>query len=175
MPLTAAVARALFRLMAYKDEYEVARLHLAASFTDQLHQDFEGDFKLRYHLAPPLLPLGRDGRGRPRKIALGGWMRLPFQVLARLKVLRGTVFDVFGRTAERRMERELIAWYEELVGRLLCEVPRHGTSKLAPIAAAALDIRGYGPVKEAAAKDVRRRVAAMLDALAHEEPTRRAA
>lgn len=175
MPLTDATARALFRLMAYKDEYEVARLHLASSFADELHRNFEGDFKLRYHLAPPLLPLGRDGRGRPRKIALGGWMRLPFRVLARLKVLRGTMLDVFGRTAERRMERELIAWYEDLIARLLTALPDHGAAKLTPIAAAALDIRGYGPVKQAAATEVRRRVATMLADLAREAPTQRAA
>jgi len=163
--LTDAVARALFRLMSYKDEFEVARLHVATGFLEGLKRDFAGDFTVRYHLAPPFLPTGRDARGRPRKIALGGWMRGPFALLARLKRLRGTPFDPFGYTAERRAERALISWYDELIALMLRELPRVGAAPLLPIASAAMEIRGYGPVKENAIAEVRTRVARLVAAL----------
>ncbi|GAH67813.1 unnamed protein product, partial [marine sediment metagenome] len=109
--LTESVARSLFKLMAYKDEYEVARLHMQGGFLDELKREFEDGFSVQYHLAPPFLPSGQDARGRPRKRAFGQWIQTPLAALARLKVLRGTRFDPFGYTAERRAERELIAWY----------------------------------------------------------------
>ena len=167
--LTDAVARSLFKLMSYKDEHEVARLHVATGFREGLMREFTGDFKLRYHLAPPLLPAGRDARGRPRKIALGSWMHGPLALLARLKRLRGTPFDPFGYAAERRAERGLISWYDELVALALRELPRTGVARLVPIAAAAMEIRGYGPVKGKAIAEVKARVAQLVDAL-KEEP-----
>jgi indolepyruvate ferredoxin oxidoreductase len=163
--LTEAVARALFKLMSYKDEYEVARLHMDAGFLRTLAETFEGEFKVAYHLAPPLLSGAKDARGRPRKRRFGQWMQPVFRALARLKVLRGTPFDPFGRTEERRMERRLIGWYEQVVGELLAALPDGDTARLAAIAAAPMDIRGYGPVKQQAATEVQQRVAGLLAAL----------
>ncbi|MGO4712978.1 indolepyruvate ferredoxin oxidoreductase family protein [Bradyrhizobium sp. 2TAF24] len=173
--LTEAVARSLFKLMSYKDEYEVARLHLADSFADMLKREFDGNIRLNYHLAPPLLPLGRDARGRPRKIRIGGWLRGPFRLLVALKGLRGTALDPFGYTAERKMERALIAWYDDLIAVMLRELPRHGAAALLPLASAMMDIRGYGPVKDKAIADVRARVERLVAALATNDTPRRAA
>jgi indolepyruvate ferredoxin oxidoreductase len=156
--LTDAVARSLFKLMAYKDEYEVARLHMETGFLDELKQQFEGDFTVHYHLAPPLLPSQRDARGRPRKRSFGPWIQTPMSVLARLKVLRGTPFDIFGYTAERRTERALIGWYEAQIERILSQIDRQNFADLLTIAKAPMDIRGYGPVKEAAIHQVRSQV-----------------
>jgi indolepyruvate ferredoxin oxidoreductase len=164
--LTSTAAQALFRLMSYKDEYEVARLHVGTGFVDRLKRDFEGDFRISYHLAPPLIPTGRDARGRPRKIRLGSWLRLPFQALARLKRLRGTALDPFGHSAERRAERALISWYEDLIALMLRELPARGVAPLLPIAAAALEIRGFGPVKATAIAETRARVEGLVGALA---------
>jgi indolepyruvate ferredoxin oxidoreductase len=160
--ITGAVARSLFKLMSYKDEYEVARLHLSASFQSELEQQFDGDFKINYHLAPPLLPLGKDARGRPRKVQFGHWMRLPMRVLARLKAVRRTALDIFGYTRERRMERGLIDWYFDLIETFLAHLRADNLKQLLAIASAPMEIRGYGPVKEIAAKKVKADVAAML-------------
>ena len=153
-----AVARSLFKLMAYKDEYEVARLHLQSGFLQQLHRDYEGDFKVYYYLAPPLLPLGKDARGRPLKWRFGAWMQYPLALLAGLKRLRGTRLDVFGYTAERRMERELISYYENIIESLCGLLGRVDPQRLASIAKAPLEIRGFGPVKEQAALEIRARM-----------------
>ncbi|MDN5925817.1 MAG: indolepyruvate ferredoxin oxidoreductase family protein [Hyphomicrobiales bacterium] len=162
---TQAVARSLFKLMSYKDEYEVARLHMETGFTEKLKQEFEGDFKVHYHLAPPFLPLGHDARGRPNKKAFGQWIQVPFRVLARLKFLRGTGFDPFGHTAERQSERELIGWYEDVVERLLSSLGKADIEALAAIAAQPMEIRGYGPVKDKAVVEVMAGVAGRLAAL----------
>ncbi len=170
--LAEAVARSLFKLMAYKDEYEVARLHTETGFLERLAEEFEGDYTVHHHLAPPLLSTGKDHRGRPRKRRFGPWIRVPFRVLARLRRLRGTAFDPFGYTAERRRERDLIRWYEDLVAGLLAHLPRMGAGPLVPIAAAAMDIRGFGPVKDQAAREVQARVEAAVHALARSAPER---
>ncbi|RIK84923.1 MAG: pyruvate ferredoxin oxidoreductase [Hyphomicrobiales bacterium] len=162
--LAETVARGLFRLMAYKDEYEVARLHTQAGFAERLKREFDGDFRIVHHLAPPFLPAGLDARGRPLKRAFGPWIRLPMHVLARMKRLRGTPFDPFGRTAERRMERDLIRWYEAAVERGLARLTPQTHAALCEALAKATDIRGYGPVKEAAAARVRAEVDAALAA-----------
>jgi len=163
--LTQAVARSLFKLMSYKDEYEVARLHMQTGFLERLKEEFEGDFKVHYHLAPPMLPLGRDARGRPNKKAFGQWIQSPFRVLARLKFLRGTAFDPFGHTAERRSERELIGWYEGVVETLLSSLGKADIAALAAVAARPMEIRGYGPVKDKAVVEVKAEVADRLAAL----------
>ena len=160
--LTEAVAKTLFRLMAYKDEYEVARLHTQTGFADKLRSEFEGDFRIVHHLAPPFLPASRDARGRPLKHAFGPWVRVPFRLLARMKRLRGTPFDPFGYTAERRMERELIGWYEGLVAQALSEATPATREAWAAILAMPLDIRGYGPVKEEAVARAKGQVEATL-------------
>jgi indolepyruvate ferredoxin oxidoreductase len=155
-------ARSLFKLMAYKDEYEVARLHTRTGFAETLAAEFEGDFRVNYHLAPPMLPLGRDARGRPRKRQFGPWMHRAFAVLAWMKRLRGTAFDPFGHTAERRMERALIGWFEDILARCPGALTEANRATWARILQAPMDIRGYGPVKEEAAAKVKAEVAGLL-------------
>jgi indolepyruvate ferredoxin oxidoreductase len=168
--LTDAVARSLFKLMAYKDEYEVARLHMQTGFRDELKREFDGDFTVQYHLAPPFLPAGHDARGRPRKRAFGQWIQTPLRLLARLKGLRGTPFDVFGYSAERRAERELIAWYEAVIDMMLGNLDAARLPDLVAIAKAPMEIRGYGPVKDAAIDKTRAEVARLTARLAS-DPT----
>ncbi|RST85692.1 indolepyruvate ferredoxin oxidoreductase family protein [Aquibium carbonis] len=160
--LTTAVARSLFKLMAYKDEYEVARLHTQTGFADRLKQDFEGDFRIVHHLAPPMLAAGHDARGRPLKRAFGPWIRVPLNALARLKRLRGTVLDPFGYTAERRMERGLVAWYEAKVDAAVGRLTRDNQASLAEALALPMQIRGYGPVKEEAAARIKAQMERLL-------------
>ncbi|MCG3189365.1 MAG: hypothetical protein LKCHEGNO_01725 [Burkholderiaceae bacterium] len=146
--LTEAVARYLFKLMAYKDEYEVARLHTDPQFTAQIESMFEGDYKLVHHLAPPLTAR-RNAKGELVKRPYGPWMRKAFEVLVKLKSLRGTPLDVFGYTAERKTERRLIDEYKAS----LDEVLRSGLTSDARLALAVEiaripeEIRGYGHVK----------------------------
>ncbi len=157
--LTDAAARSLFKLMAYKDEYEVARLHMETGFLDKLKDEFEEGFTVSYHLAPPMLPLGKDWRGHPRKKAFGQWMQTPFRRLARMKRLRGTALDPFGWTAERRMERALPGWFEGVLDRQLAGLSAETLDRAVEIAKAPMDIRGYGPVKARAVDTVKARVA----------------
>jgi indolepyruvate ferredoxin oxidoreductase len=164
--LTEAVARVLFKLMAYKDEYEVARLHMQTGFIDELKREFEDGFSVQYHLAPPFLPSKHDARGRPRKRTFGQWIQMPLAMLARLKVLRGTRFDPFGYTAERRTERELIGWYEGVITQILDRLETADLPDLVAIAKAPMDIRGYGPVKDIAIAKVKPEVERLLAALA---------
>ena len=117
--LPRAVAINYAKLLAYKDEYEVARLYTDGRFEKQLRDQFDGDFRISFNLAPPLLGGGTDALGRPRKRAFGAWMMPLFRVLASLRGLRGTAFDMFGRSADRRLERELIAAYEKDVAAVL--------------------------------------------------------
>jgi len=143
-----AVANNYFKLLAYKDEYEVARLHSSPEFVESLKQQFEGDFRIAFNLAPPIVSRKDELTGEPRKKEYGAWVLPLFGVLAKLKVLRGTPLDVFGYTEERRMERGLITRYENTVE----EIMRHGTSRnhAAALRAASVaeKIRGYGHVKE---------------------------
>jgi indolepyruvate ferredoxin oxidoreductase len=145
--LSEAVARYLFKLMAYKDEYEVARLHTGKAFTDQIATMFEGDYKLVHHLAPPLTAKKND-RGELVKQPFGPWMRSAFGLLARMKGLRGTALDIFGRTGERRMERALIAEYRACIEELLQGLNAGNLALAVEIARIPEEIRGYGHVKE---------------------------
>jgi len=141
------VALTLARLMAYKDEYEVARLHSDPKFLERLNAQFAGDFKLTFHLAPPMLP-GRDpATGLPRKREFGAWMLPVFRVLKSFKALRGTPFDVFGHTQERRMERRLIEEYRATIDALVPRLTEHNLAAATELARAAADVRGYGHVK----------------------------
>lgn len=162
--LVREVALTLARLMTYKDEYEVARLHADPKFMALLREQFDGDFKIKFHLAPPMLP-GRDASGRPRKREFGGWMLPVFRVLQHFKKLRGTPFDPFGYTAERRMERRQIADYKALARQLVEQVQQSKLSIAIELAGAAYDIRGYGPVKDASVEEYEARRAALLAAL----------
>jgi indolepyruvate ferredoxin oxidoreductase len=145
--LTDAVARNLFKLMAYKDEYEVARLHADPAFLARLAEQFEDGFKLKYHLAPPLLA-AKNAKGELVKKTYGGWMKGAFGVLARFKGLRGTAFDVFGYTEERRTERMLIVEYRALVDELLASLSAQRLGDAVALASLPEEIKGYGHVKE---------------------------
>jgi indolepyruvate ferredoxin oxidoreductase len=146
--LAEAVARYLFKLMAYKDEYEVARLYTSGEFRRKLEQQFEGDWSLRFHLAPPLFAK-KDAEGRLLKQEYGAWVFTAFRVLAKLRFLRGTPLDAFGYTAERRGERRLIGDYEATVGGLLDGLAAGNVALAARIASVPEHIRGYGHVKHA--------------------------
>jgi len=145
---TESVARYFYKLMAYKDEYEVARLYTDGSFKEKLNEQFEGDFKLSFHLAPPLLA-GRDGGGRLKKRAYGSWVWPVFRILAATRRLRGTAFDLFGYTSERRAERALIAQYENVIGDVSSALGPHNHTLAIRIAGLPDQIRGYGHIKEA--------------------------
>jgi indolepyruvate ferredoxin oxidoreductase len=170
------VALSLARLMAYKDEYEVARLYSDPAFMQRLRAQFSGEFKLQFHLAPPMLP-GHDVDGRPRKRAFGAWTLRIFQILARLKGLRGTALDPFGYTAERRLERRLIAEYRGLIDSIAGRLDQANLQAGIALAQAAGEIAGYGPVKAASAKASESRLPALLDAFeaASAQPQSRAA
>ena len=145
--LTEAVARYLFKVMAYKDEYEVARLHTDPSFQAKVAEQFEGNFELRLHLAPPLFAKKND-KGELIKQQYGPWMLKAMGVLAKLKGLRGTALDLFGRTEERRMERALIAQYREDIERILAGLNADNHALALEIARLPEQIRGFGHVKE---------------------------
>ncbi|MCL4801558.1 MAG: indolepyruvate ferredoxin oxidoreductase family protein, partial [Burkholderiales bacterium] len=160
--LTEAVARGYAKLLAYKDEYEVARLHARPEFRASLDAAFEGGYRVRFHLAPPLLARRDPATGVPRKIAFGPWIAPVLRLLARLKVLRGTALDPFGRSAERRAERALVAGYEALVEELLARLAPERHALAVELAALPEAIRGYGHVKAAAIAAAKRREAELL-------------
>jgi indolepyruvate ferredoxin oxidoreductase len=154
--LTEAVARNLSKLMSYKDEYEVARLHADPAFLASLHERFEGDWQVRFHMAPPLLSKVDPKTGVPAKREFGPWLLPALRMLARLKRLRGTPFDPFGYTSERRTERALIGEYEALLDELLSGLSTDKHSLAVELARIPDRIRGYGHVKERHLADARR-------------------
>ena len=161
--LTEAVAQGLFKLMAYKDEYEVARLHADAAFAAKIGEMFDGEVKLVHHFAPPIL--GKtDAQGRPVKQAFGPWMHKALPWLAKLKFLRGTAFDPFGRTEERRTERALIQEYRASVEALLARLSKERLDTAVEIARLPLEIRGFGHVKAANLEKVRAKWLALMGA-----------
>jgi indolepyruvate ferredoxin oxidoreductase len=162
LPLTQAVARYLFKLMAYKDEYEVARLHTDGAFLSKVAAQFEGDVKLHYHLAPPLWAKHND-KGELQKQAFGPWVQTAFRLLAPLKVLRGSALDVFGYTAERREERALITEYRAALEAMLPLL--NSTNRDAALAFAKLpeQIRGFGHVKARHLKAARQQWGSLLE------------
>ncbi|WP_372089009.1 indolepyruvate ferredoxin oxidoreductase family protein [Tistrella mobilis] len=173
--LTDAVARSLFKLMAYKDEYEVARLYTDGAFHDKLARQFEGDVRLTFHLAPPLFARRDKATGRPRKSSYGPWVMGAFRLLARMKRLRGTVFDPFGHTAERRTERRLIAEYRATVERLVAGLTPENHARAVEIAKLPMDIRGFGHVKDENLKRVRLKERRLLAAWERPGPVVQAA
>lgn len=158
-----AVAVTYARILAYKDEYEVARLLTDPAFEAKMREEMEGDFKLAFNLAPPLLA-GRDPNGRPKKREYGAWILPLLRQLARLKGLRGTVFDPFGYIAERRLERRLISRYEEIAGRVLAGLNKDNEKDALVLLTLFDEIRGFGPVKEEAVTTVMATVADRLEA-----------
>ena len=147
--LASAVAHHLFKLMAYKDEYEVARLHAGEAFRRQLDQAFEGVRKLEFHLAPPMFARRDPTTGQLVKMSFGPWLMKAFKVLAALRGLRGTWLDIFGRTAERREERALIGEYEALCNELMSGLGPDNHALAVALASLPDKIRGFGHVKAA--------------------------
>ncbi|MCC6379636.1 MAG: indolepyruvate ferredoxin oxidoreductase family protein [Burkholderiales bacterium] len=162
--LTEAVARNYFKLLAIKDEYEVARLFADGEFERQVAAAFEGDYRLRYHMAPPLWVKADKVTGAPVKRSYGPWMRHALKLLARFKGLRGTWLDPFGHSAERRLERQLVADYERTIDELLRSLGRDSVELAAEIASIPASIRGYGHVKLRNLEAAREREAELLAA-----------
>ncbi len=146
--LAEAVARYYFKLLAYKDEYEVARLFAAPEFSAKLRAQFEGDYKLHFHLAPPGISRRDPDSGHLIKREFGPWILPAMKLLARLRALRGTRFDPFGRTPERRRERQLIADYETLMDEVLAGLDAESHALAVGLASVPEGIRGYGHVKD---------------------------
>ncbi|HUC48510.1 MAG TPA: indolepyruvate ferredoxin oxidoreductase family protein [Xanthobacteraceae bacterium] len=147
--LADAVARYLFKLMAYKDEYEVARLYTDGTFAAQVKNAFDGDnLRFEFHLAPPLLAPRDPATGQPRKMSFGPWMMPAFRALAKLKFLRGTALDPFGRTRERQTERKLIGEYETMLSEVLTRLTPENHRLAVGLAAIPEKIRGFGHVKQ---------------------------
>ncbi|RLJ98922.1 indolepyruvate ferredoxin oxidoreductase family protein [Ruegeria conchae] len=146
--LVETIARNLFRFMAYKDEFEVARLQTSPDFSAELSQQFEGDYKTKYHFAPPLLSWRKDERRRPVKIALGAWMHPVLRGLSRLRGLRGSPLNPFGYHAEARLHRNILNWFEELLNMYQTNPTARSEAEWLRAFSAADQIRGFGPVRE---------------------------
>ncbi len=173
--LSEAVARYYFKLLAYKDEYEVARLYADPAFMQKIKSQFEGDYKLHFHLAPPLLAKRDPGTGELRKAEYGTWVFTAFKLLAKLRGLRGTAFDIFGYTQERRMERQLIVEYEATIGELVGKLSSDNHALAVKIASIPEEIRGYGHVKERNLGIAKAKQADLMAALRSPEAVRSAA
>jgi indolepyruvate ferredoxin oxidoreductase len=171
--LPRAVAINYAKLLAYKDEYEVARLYTDGRFEKQLRDQFEGEYKFSFNLAPPILSRGVDALGRPKKRAFGSWMMSVFRVLAKFRFLRGTALDVFGYSADRKLERQLIADYEKDVASVLSLLSQATHDTAAELLSLPDRIRGYGPVKEKAVKDAKARHEQLVADLANPPPAPR--
>jgi indolepyruvate ferredoxin oxidoreductase len=172
--LTAAVARYAFKLMAYKDEYEVARLYTSGDFEKRIRETFDGDFKLHFNLAPPLFAK-KDADGNLRKAEYGPWVFSAFKVLAKLRGLRGSALDMFGYSAERRMERQLIVDYRKTLDELLGGLNGGNHALAVEIASIPEHIRGYGHVKERHHADAMKRLHDLLSAWRNPPAARAAA
>jgi indolepyruvate ferredoxin oxidoreductase len=160
--LAEAVARSFHKLLAYKDEYEVARLHVETEFLARLRAAYTGG-TIAFHLAPPLFARRDPVTGHPRKIRLGAWIVPAFRALARLKFLRGSRFDPFGYSPERRMERAMIDDYERLIGsRIISALSGENHALAVEIARLPLSVRGFGHVKAAAGREASRQLAILL-------------
>src|SRR6202022_1161747 len=171
LPRAAAINYA--KLLAYKDEYEVARLYTDGKFDKQLRDQFDGDFKISFNLAPPILAGGKGALGRPRKRAFGAWMLPLFKILASLRGLRGTAFDIFGHSADRRLERDLIAGYEKDVATVLGVLSPVTLDTAIELLSLPDRIRGYGPVKEKSVADAKARYAQPAKDLVNPPPAPR--
>ena len=160
--LTQTVAQALFKLMAYKDEYEVARLYAESDFLKRVADRFEGAYELNFHLAPPLLGDRDPETGHLRKRGFGPRMLGVFRILARMRGLRGTRFDIFGRTQDRRAERQLIGEYQDVIEEILARVSPANHATAVELAALPLEIRGFGHIKQASLVRVKAKEEALL-------------
>jgi len=170
--LAEAVARYYFKLLAYKDEYEVARLHADTGFRQGIAARFEGPYRLNYYLAPPLLARRDPITGIARKYRFGPWVGAAFAMLARFKFLRATPFDPFGYTVERRTERELIREYEAAVDEALALLDARNHAAAIELACLPEHIRGFGHVKEAGVQAARRQRESLLARLRGQQQAR---
>jgi indolepyruvate ferredoxin oxidoreductase len=162
--LAEAVARYLLKLMAYKDEYEVARLYSETSFLDRVKSTFDGEkLRFEFHLAPPLLARRNPVTGEPKKMSFGPWILKVFAALAKLKFLRGTALDPFGYAAERQTERRLIAEYEKLLDELVEGLTQNNHQLAVALAMIPEKIRGFGPVKQRHLAAAKAEEAALLE------------
>jgi indolepyruvate ferredoxin oxidoreductase len=171
--LPRAVAINYAKLLAYKDEYEVARLYTDGRFEKQIRDQFDGDFKISFNLAPPIIGGAKDALGRPRKRAFGAWLMPAFRLLAKMRHLRGGAFDIFGQSADRKLERNLIAGYEKDVAHVLSVLSPLTLDTAIEILSLPDRIRGYGPVKEKAVRDAMTRYAQLAADLANPPPAPR--
>ncbi len=169
--LAEAVARGYFKLLAYKDEYEVARLYASPAFEKALSEQFEQRRKLEFHLAPPLLARRDKATGEPRKMRFGAWMLPVFRLLAKGKRLRGTALDVFGYSAERKLERQMITDYEKLLDEIVERLSLQTHTTAVALAGLALDIKGFGHIKQRNYSTVKTREATLLADLRNPSPT----
>ena len=174
LKLTESVARVLFKLMAYKDEYEVARLYARPQFMAELREQFEGDYKLRFNLAPPLFAK-RNAKGELVKKEFGPWMFTAFKMLSALRGLRGTTLDIMGYTAERKRERRLIGEYKQFVEQLLENLTELKLPLAVQIASRAEKIRGFGHIKERNLHEYQQELTALLEQYQGDAPALRPA
>jgi indolepyruvate ferredoxin oxidoreductase len=142
------VAKYLYKVMAYKDEYEIGRLYSDPAFLEKLQAQFDGNYKLKFNLAPPLLSRKDKVTGHPKKITFGAWMLPIFKLLAKSKGLRGSMFDVFSYTQERKTERQLITDYNDLITKVVPQVTHENKAIVTELLSLPEHIRGYGHVKE---------------------------
>jgi indolepyruvate ferredoxin oxidoreductase len=168
--LSEAVARGYFKVLAYKDEYEVARLYADPAFERALSEQFASHRKLAVHLAPPLLARRDRATGEPRKMRFGAWMFPLMRLLAKGKTLRGTPFDVFAYSAERKLERQMIVDYEALVDEIATRLSPATHKTAVALAALALDVKGFGHVKLRNYSAAKAREAALLADLRNPTP-----
>jgi indolepyruvate ferredoxin oxidoreductase len=173
--LAIAVAKYYAKLLAYKDEYEVARLHSDPVFRERIAAQFEGDYKVHFHLAPPAVSHADPVTGRIKKKQFGPWMMAVFSALARLKGLRGTTLDPFARSEDRKLERRLVAEYEALIAEVVNGLSPENHVAAVALAALPEQIRGYGHIKEASVAAGRKRQEELLAAFRSPSSTRRAA
>lgn len=161
--LAQAAMLSLYRLMAVKDEYEVARLQTDPAFLNGLSRQYDGNWQLRYHFASPLISRQLDAQGRPRKRSFGQWVQRPLRMLAAMRFVRGNPLDPFRYTAERQHERRTLQWFEHMLARMQRELTRDNASLWLQIMRVAQSIRGYGPVKASATATARARINSLLD------------
>lgn len=159
--LTDAVATQLFRLMSYKDEYEVARLYTETSFLSEVADTFTGDYRIKFHVAPPLLAR-KQANGRPRKMEVGGWALKAFKLLAKMRGLRGTPLDLFAYSADRKLERQLLAGYQAQIATLTSGLRSDNYTTAVELAQLPAEIRGFGLVKEQAAENAQQQAELLL-------------
>ena len=156
------MAKSYFKLLAYKDEYEVARLHTQTGFLDEIRATYGKNARIRFHMAPPLIARKKDARGRPLKKEFGRGTIALFKLLASLRKLRGTPLDIFRYSHDRRAERALITEFEGRIEEMLGALSADNVASMRDAVAAYMDIRGYGPVKDEAIADVDKRVRAIM-------------